>query len=465
MKNPTYFKQLNYEKMITDYPIGDNYENFLLSTSADEIRNIQEKRFLKLIERGWEIPFYQRLWKKSGLEKGDIRSIDDSIKIPSYSKTDLMKSIEDHPPFGDFHGMHSYSKLERPPVVFHTTSGTTGTPQNLFFGPLSRELQNVMLARAYHIQGIGPDDIVHSVYGHGMINGGHYVRETFIHYSPALFLSAGTGNETRSVQQVHNMARFGVTVIVGFADYIVKLAQVAREEGLEPGKDIPVRMIIGHMGRENRDSISELWGGAEIYDLYGVGDTGIVAFEGKDRQGMYVHEDAYFLELVNSETNKTVEDGKEGNMVITVLFKDDIYPVIRFDTNDVTSFETARSELGYNVKRITGFLGRSDNMVKLRGINLYPIAIGAIANEHYAATGEYICKAYRDSDGRDEMVILIEVNCGDSERMKVKNEISSLLKSKLGISLGVELVDKGSTAHLTQVDTRQKAIRLIDERF
>ena len=152
-------------------------------------------------------------------------------------------------------------------------------------------------------------------------------------------------------------------------------------------------------------------------------------------------------------------------MVITVLFKDDIYPVIRFDTNDVTSFETARSELGYNVKRITGFLGRSDNMVKLRGINLYPIAIGAIANEHYAATGEYICKAYRDSDGRDEMVILIEVNCGDSERMKVKNEISSLLKSKLGISLGVELVDKGSTAHLTQVDTRQKAIRLIDERF
>ena len=366
MKNPTYFKQLNYEKMITDYPIGDNYEKILLSTSADEIRNIQEKRFLKLIERGWEIPFYQRLWRKSGLEKGDIRSIDDSIKIPIYSKSDLMKSIEDHPPFGDFHGMHSYSKFRTPSRGFSYNLRNYWNSSEFIFGPLSRELQNVMLARAYHIQGIGPDDIVHSVYGHGMINGGHYVRETFIHYSPALFLSAGTGNETRSVQQVHNMARFGVTVIVGFADYIVKLAQVAREEGLEPGKDIPVRMIIGHMGRENRDSISELWGGAEIYDLYGVGDTGIVAFEGQDRQGMYVHEDAYFLELVNSETNKTVEDGKEGNMVITVLFKDDIYPVIRFDTNDVTSFETARSELGYNVKRITGFLGRSDNMVKLR---------------------------------------------------------------------------------------------------
>lgn len=465
MTNPTYFKQLNYERMIVDYPIGDSYENFLLSTSADEIRNIQEKKFLRIINRGWEIPFYQRLWGKAGIQKGDIKSIEDSPQIPSYSKVDLMKSIEEHPPFGDFHGMESYSKNSRPPVVFHTTSGTTGTPQNLFFGPLSRELQNVMLARAYHIQGIGPDDIVHSVYGHGMINGGHYVRETFIHYSPALFLSAGTGNETRSIQQVHNMARFGATVIVGFADYIVKLAQVAREEGLEPGKDIPIRMIIGHMGRENRESISKMWGGAEIFDLYGVGDTGIVAFEAKDRNGMYVHEDAYLLELVHPETNKIVDKGNEGNMVVTVLFKDDIYPVIRFDTNDVTSFETKNSEIGYNVKRITGFLGRSDNMVKLRGINLYPIAIGAIANEHPAATGEYICKAYRDENGRDELVILVEVSCQESEKKEIKSQISHQLKSKLGISLGVELVGKGFTASLTQVDTRQKAIRLIDERF
>ena len=465
MKNPTYFKHLNYEKMIRDYPVGDDYEKFLLSTSVDEIRSIQEKRFLNLVNRGWEIPFYQKLWKKAGLEKGDIKSLDDSQSIPSYSKADLMRSIEEFPPFGDFHGMNSFSKSNRPPVVFHTTSGTTGTPQNLFFGPLSRELQNVMLARAYHIQGIGPDDIVHSVYGHGMINGGHYVRETFIHYSPALFLSAGTGNETRSVQQVHNMARFGVTVIVGFADYIVKLAQVAREEGLEPGKDIPVRMIIGHMGRENRESISKIWGGAEIFDLYGVGDTGIVAFEAHDRHGMYVHEDAYLLELVNPDTNKIVDEGKEGNMVISVLFKDDIYPVIRFDTNDVTSFETQQSSLGYNVRRITGFLGRSDNMVKLRGINLYPIAIGAIANEHEAATGEYICKAYRDENGRDEMEILVEVNCKDSEKNEIKKQISSLLKTKLGIAIGVKLTDKGATANLTQVDTRQKAVRLIDDRF
>ena len=283
MKNINYFTELDYRRMEQEYPLGEEYIKLIKNISRDELHALQEKRFLNLISKGWKIPFYKRHWESFGLISGDIKRLEDSIKIPTYSKSDLMRSIEENPPFGDFHGMDTYQKGERPPTIFHTTSGTTGTPQNLFFGPWSRELQNVMLARAYYIQGIGPDDVVHSVYGHGMINGGHYVRETFTHYSQALYLSAGTGNETRSVQQVQNMARFGVTVIVGFADYIIKLAQVAREEGLEPGKDIPIRMIVGHMGRENREAISDAWGGAEIYDLYGVGDTGIVAFESKDR--------------------------------------------------------------------------------------------------------------------------------------------------------------------------------------
>lgn len=463
MTNPTYFQALDYERMVREYPIGDDFERLMKTISRDELHALQEKRFLKLVERGWQIPFYKRLWSAAGLESGDIRRLEDSVKIPSYSKSDLMKSIEEHPPFGDFHGMELYAKDKRPPVVFHTTSGTTGTPQNLFFGPWSRELQNVMLARAYHIQGIGPDDVVHSVYGHGMINGGHYVRETFVHFSPALYLSAGTGNETRSAQQVQNMARFGVTVIVGFADYIVKLAQVAREEGLEPGKDIPVRMIVGHMGRESRESISQAWGGAEIYDLYGVGDTGIVAFEAGDREGMYVHEDAYVLDLADHDTGANVPDGREGNMIITVLFKDDIYPVIRFNTNDVTAYDTRESSLGYSFRRIKGFLGRSDNMVKLRGINLYPIAIGAIANEHPAATGEYICRAERDAAGRDEMTITVEVkNPADAA---IREQIAGELKTRLGIAINVEIVPVGATAELTQVEKRQKAIRLIDNRF
>ena len=463
MSNKNYFTSLNYEKMIKDYPIGDDYSNLIKSISRDELNAIQENRFLNLIRKAWKIPFYKKHWSNSGMELGDIVSLEHSELIPSYSKSDLMKSIEEYPPFGNFHGVDFSSNKNRSPVIFHTTSGTTGTPQNLFFGPWSRELQNVMLARAYHIQGIGPKDVVHSVYGHGMINGGHYVRETFTHYLPALYLSAGTGNETRSVQQVQNMARFGATVIVGFADYIVKLAQVAIDEGLKPGIDIPIRMIIGHMGRESRESISKIWGGAEIYDLYGVGDTGIVAFEAQDREGMYIHEDAYLVELMNPETGKIVSDGEEGNMIITVLFKDDVYPVIRFDTKDVSSFDLRPSSIDYKFKRITGFLGRSDNMIKLRGINLYPIAIGAIANEHSASTGEYICIADRDSSGREELTVFVEVK--EINNLKTEDEIAKELKSRLGIGINVKIVEKGKTAKFTQVETRQKAIRLIDKRY
>ena len=133
MTNPTYFHALDYERMVREYPIGDEFAALMKSMSRDELHAVQEKRLLKLIDRGWEVPFYKRLWSAAGMAPGDIKTLGDSAKIPSYSKADLMKSIEEYPPFGDFHGMETYDKDKRPPVVFHTTSGTTGTPQNLFF--------------------------------------------------------------------------------------------------------------------------------------------------------------------------------------------------------------------------------------------------------------------------------------------------------------------------------------------
>lgn len=462
MTFPDYFEALDYRGMIAEYPTGHQFLEHFGALSRDELRARQNARFMKVVARGWQVPFYQRLWGAKGLEPGDVKGLDDITKLPTYSKADLMQSIEDNPPFGDFHGMDAYKPDERPPVVFHTTSGTTGTPQVLFFSPRARELQNLFLSRAFHVAGLRPDDVVHSVYGHGMINGGHYVRETFVHFTNSLFLSAGTGNETRSVAQVENMRRFGVSVIVGFADYIKKLAQVAHEEGFKIGEDINIRMIIAHLGRDDRRMIGDPWGAEKVYDWYGVGDTGTIAFEGPDQDGMHVMEDGHYLEILDTETGEPVPDGEDGNMVDTVLFKDDIYPIIRFDTKDVSGYMAGESGLGLNLRRIKGFLGRSDNMVKLRGINLYPIAIGALAGEHPAATGEYVCRADRDATGREEMTIIVEVK--DPSQTSVRDELTATLKSKLGIQIQVELAAKGETAALTEVDKRQKAIRLIDNR-
>ena len=450
MTFPTYFEAFDAKAMLADYPL--DLVGAYGEMSRDELRALQEKRFTTLMARGWEIPFYRKLWSAKGLEPGDIRGLCDITKLPVYDKTDLMASVNDHPPYGDFAGVAKGP--ERNPVVFHTTSGTTGRPQPLLFGPKGREITNLLVGRMYRWMGLKPEDVVQSVYGHGMINGGHYIREAVTHFTNSLFLSAGTGIETRSAAQVNLMADFGVTVMVGFVDYIRKLAEVAESERLFDR--IKLKMIIGHLGTEDRAATESAWHGAKAYDWYGVGDTGSIAGEGPDRDGLYVWEDAQYLELLDVDTGAPVTPGETGDMVVTCLFKDDIAPCIRFNTHDITHELGGRGELAF--KRIAGFKGRSDNMVKLRGINLFPHAIASLIENRTDLTGEYVCHLRR-SEGRDDMVVTIESRGGTDAAA-----LTALLRQGLGVEVGVNLCNPGGTAIATQIDSRQKPIRLIDER-
>ena len=456
----SYFEAADWSALARDYPLGRAFVDFATSISRDELFARQNAQFLRCVKRAWATPFYQKLWGDAGIEPGDITGLEMIAQLPSFDKSDIMDSIARTPPFGDFDGRDSHAVT--PNVVMHTTSGTTGTPQVLLFGAKSREVQNMLLARMYRFQGLRPDDVVHSVYGHGMINGGHYVREAVIHWTSAIFMSAGTGVETRSARQVELMRDFGATVIVGFADYIKKLARVAVEQGIDPVKDLNIRMVSGHLGREDRDALSKAWGGAECFDWYGVGDTGIIAGEGPDRSGLYVMEDAQYLEVADIDTGQPVADGEQGDMICTCLYKDDVYPIIRFNTHDVTKVKTDASPLGVTFKRIEGFLGRSDNMVKIRGINIFPQAMGPLLEEHPAFAGEFICKAMRDAAGRDSFTVLAEVS---EQSDGVRDAFAGLLKKALGIEVEVQLSAPGGLAQLTQTEVRQKPIRLIDERF
>ena len=450
MTYPTYFETFDARAMLADYPL--DLVAAYGAMSRDELRALQETRFATLMRRGWEVPFYRKLWSAKGIEAGDIRSLDDIGKLPVYDKTDLMASVAENPPYGDFAGVAKGQ--ERDPVVFHTTSGTTGRPQPLLFGPKGREITNLLVGRMYRWMGLAPHDVVQSVYGHGMINGGHYIREAVTHFTNSLFLSAGTGIETRSINQVNLMAEFGVTVMVGFVDYIRKLAEVAEAEGMFDRIDL--RMIIGHLGTEDRASTEAAWHGAKAFDWYGVGDTGSIAGEGPERDGLYVWEDAQFLELLDVDTAAPVADGETGDMVVTCLFKDDIAPCIRFNTHDITHELGGRGELAF--KRIAGFKGRSDNMVKLRGINLFPHAIAALIENRADLTGEYVCNLRRQ-EGRDDMVVTIESRGGTDEAA-----LAALLRQGLGVEVAVALCPPGGTANATQIEVRQKPIRLIDER-
>ncbi|GAC11685.1 phenylacetate--CoA ligase family protein [Paraglaciecola chathamensis] len=462
---PTYFESFDYDQMLKDFPLGDGVFETFKGMSKARLKTLQNERFMVVVKRAWEIPFYQRIWGKAGVKPQDIQSIDDIQKLPLISKSDIMESVEQYPPIGDFHGLDGIPAEQRPPLVFHTTSGTTGTPQPLLFGPKSREVQSLLVARSYRFMGLKPAATIQSCYGHGMINGGHYIREAVTKYTNALFLSAGTGVETRSVQQVNLMKTFGVNVLVGFVDYIKRLADVAKEEGLEPGKDIKIDMIIGHLGMESRESIAKTWGNPELFDWYGVGDTGTIAAEGPDHSGMYVWEDAQYLELLDTQSNQPVTPGDTGNMVVTCLYKDDVYPIIRFNTHDITQEVVGENTLNLPFKRIKGFMGRSDNMVKLRGINIYPQGIGPMLDEREEFLGEFICEAVRDETGRDEMIVRAEVSTPESQRAELLTKYAAILKRKIGIEVQVALVGEGELTPLTQVDVRQKPIRLIDSRF
>ncbi|MEO9461091.1 MAG: hypothetical protein ABJ242_07125 [Marinomonas sp.] len=453
MTYPTYFEALDHKQMLADYPVGEAFVSRYKAMSRDELFAVQDAQFKRLMVKGWQVPFYQRLWSAQGIEAGDIRGLADITKLPVYDKTDLMASIAEYPPYGDFHGMGPAAT--RDPVIFHTTSGTTGKPQTLMFGPKGREVGNVLVGRMYRWMGLHSDDVVHSVYGHGMINGGHYIREAVTKFTNSIFLSAGTGIETRSKNQAQLMADFGVTTIVGFVDYVRKLAGTAEEMGLFD--QIDIRMIIGHLGTEDRQATEDAWHGAKAYDWYGVGDTGSIAGEGPERDGMYVWEDAQYLELLGIDDGAPVGHGETGDMVVTCLYKDDIAPCIRFNTHDITNELDGRGEIAF--KRIAGFRGRSDNMVKLRGINVFPHAIGAIIENRSDLTGEYVCHLNRDAQRRDSMRVTLESKGGTDV-----SALSETLKQGLGVEVEIALVEPGGTAAVTEIDKRQKPLRLIDER-
>jgi phenylacetate-CoA ligase len=462
MSHVAYFNATDVHQLTREFPFGDAFDATFRNMGADALRRRQNALFARQLRRAWQLPFYQRLWGEAGVSPDDVRSLDDIGKLPTFSKHDIMASVERCPPLGDHHGRDVPVDGKIVPMVLQATSGTTGRPQPLLFSPRTREVQNILLARAYLMQGLRATDVVHSVYGYGPVNGGHYVREAVIHYTPAVLFSAGTGVETPSARQVEYMRDFGATVIVGFADYIRRLADVAREQGLEPGRDIPVRMISGHLAKDARAALSAAWGGAELFDWYGVGDTGLIAAEGPDHDGMHVMEDAHWVEICGVDTGSPLPHGKEGDIVVTCLFTDDIFPIIRFNSHDVSRFVDGPSGLGLPFRRMEGFLGRSDNMVKLRGINVFPQALSSILAGARGFNGEYLCTLTRDDKGREDLLVSIE--CSVAADDSLVSEYLVMLKQRLGVEVRVELVALGALSALTGVEVRQKPIRLLDKR-
>ena len=457
---PWYWKSLDLDGLTKEFPPPPDYFDTVYKLSRDELRALQEKRFLATVARGWEIPFFQRHWGKAGMQRGDIRSLEDLTKIPPYTVHDIRDSIERNPPFGDFMGIAPADGI---PLVLQTSGGTTGLPRPMLYAPRDRETMAILGGRRLSMQGVRPSDMILVTYSLGLSNGGFAVREAIWKYSGAVPVMTGSGASTPTRRQIEIIKAWRITVVLGFPSYLRHMALVARDEmGIDP-RSLGVRVLGSHIGQEDRAQIEELWG-APCYDAYGTNESGMMAAECQHKSGMHIQEDAVMLEIADPETGRILPDGEKGTIYITTFYRYGA-PQIRFNVNDISAMMPGTCACGSSFRLIERIFGRNDNMIKLRGVNVFPEAIGETVGKDRRTNGEFFCIVERAGEaGRDEMTVMVEVPDTSVDRTVVRDDLERRLKEVLGVKVTIKPVDRGALHSYTGVAETSKIKRLLDKR-
>ena len=459
---PWYFRALDFEQLARDYPPPPVYFETTARISRDELRAVQEKRFLATVQRGAEIPFFRRHWREHGMDAGDIRGLDDLEKIPPYDVSHIRDSIARNPPFGDFMGI-SPEDGKRMPLVLQTSGGTTGLPRPMLYSPQDRETMAILGGRRFAMHGIRPGDLVLITYSFGLGNGGMAPREAIWRYTGAVPVTAGSGAGTPTRRQIELIKAWGIQVILGFPSYLRHMAIVARDEmGIDP-KSLGIRLLGTHLGMEQRELLEDLWG-APAFDMYGTHESGMLGAECRHQRGMHVMEDAFILEIADPESGRILADGAKGTVYITTLYKWGA-PQIRFNVNDISAYHTDTCPCGSTMRRLQRIFGRNDNMVKLRGVNVFPEAIGAALLEDPRSNGEFFCFVDRIGAAlADHMDVWVEVADPAADRAAFRAEFERRLKEVLGVKVQVTPVGKGDLDRYTGTASTSKVKRLMDRR-
>jgi phenylacetate-CoA ligase len=458
---PRYYATLDFEALWREFPPAPEFFDTTWNLSRDELRAMQDERFLRQMSRAWHVPFYKRHWGAHGMQPGDIRSVDDLPLIPPFSVHDLREGSNENPPWMDYIGIDPQTD-DPLPLVLQTSGGTTGLPRPMIFTPRDREVMNIITGRRLFMQGVRPFDLVQVVLSMGLTNGGVLAREGIWKYTGAIPVMTGSGAQTPTRRQIEILKAWKSKFLVGFPAYIRHMGLVARDElGVDP-RSLGVKGLIVHLGSESRSSLEALWG-ADVYDTYGCNECGTMAAECSHKSGMHIFEDAFVLQVNDPETMRPNPPGEKGVAVITTLFKH-AAPMIRYNMNDITALTEGECSCGSKHARISGIYGRSDNMVKLKGVNVFPEAIGAIVSEDSRTTGEYVCLLDKDTQDRDEMTVQVEMAHPQTSASDLQDGLRTRLKEALGVTLKVQAVQRGDVAKFTGLTETSKIKRLIDRR-
>lgn len=426
------------------------YQPEIETASREQIRAWQDERLVKQVQHVWDnVPYYRKKMEEKGVSPSDIKGVADLHKLPFITKADLRDAY----PYG------LVGKPLSECVRIHSTSGTTGKRVMAFYTQHDVDLWEDCCARALVAAGATKEDVCHVAYGYGLFTGGAGLHGGS-HKVGCLTLPMSSGNTDRQLQF---MTDLGSTILCCTPSYAAYLAESIHEKGL---KD-QIKLKSGIFGAEawseemRRDIENNL--GIRAFDIYGLTEISGpgVSFECEEQTGMHINEDHFIAEIIDPDTGEVLPEGSKGELVFTCITKE-AFPLLRYRTRDICVLSTKPCSCGRTHMKMSKPMGRSDDMLIIRGVNVFPSQIETVLLEQgYPANYQIVVDRVNNSDTLEIMVEMNQENFSDSLRQitDMEKSLVSALKAMLGISAKVKLV-----APKTIARSEGKAVRIIDNR-
>jgi phenylacetate-CoA ligase len=453
-----HYEALDYAEIARRYPPPPEYFESSYYAEPEVTARQQLVRLKDKVWRAYDVPFHRRRWDAAGVTPDDLQSIDDLWKFPTYNVDDIRRSIDAHPPFGDYQGVTPADARREPMRVF-MSGGTTGKQRPLFYTLWDREVAGVFMARGLYTQGIRPGDVVLNSWAYGLHNGAFSFDESLQHWLNCVVITTSTGNVTSTEKQVELAISYGASAILTTGDYLLRLVDAARNLGYDPKSDLKIRAL-PNIGSDA--ALKEAFG-MEPLRSYGMHEVFWVATECPAREGLHIYEDGFIVQIVDPDTGEALPDGQLGSICLTETFKTGSSQ-FRYNTMDLSYlYPPGQCSCGSWLRRMGPFAGRGDNMVKLRGINLWPEGIAEIACSVEGVDSDYFVRVYRRAN-RDELIIAVASPRPPETFATLGDEVERRLQQQFGIKIGVEVVSPGALDADTEIHTSPKPKRFRDER-
>ncbi|MFI3292482.1 MAG: phenylacetate--CoA ligase [Rikenellaceae bacterium] len=432
--------------------MNQNYLHPEIETMSREgLRELQLERVKSTITQATKSPFYAKVFAENGISAESITSLDDLRKIPFTTKDDLRNNY----PFG----LNAVPQSEV--VRLHSSSGTTGNPTVICHSQKDLDIWADRVARCMYMVGLRNTDVFQNTSGYGMFTGGLGIHNGAERLG-ALMVPAATGNSPRQIKFITD---FGTTAIHAIPSYAIRLAEVFKEQGVDPRSTSLKCLIIGAEPHteEQRRKIEELLG-VKAYNCFGMSEMSGpgVAFECQEQNGLHIWEDSYLFEIIDPDTLEPVADGEVGELVITTLDREAM-PLIRYRTRDLTKVLLGDCPCGRTHRRLDRLKGRSDDMFIVKGVNIFPMQIEKILMQFKEVGTNYLITI--ETIGINDE-ITIEVELGNeaftddySQLQDLSRAMTRTLRDEILVTPKIKLLSSG-----TLPQAEGKAVRVIDKR-